>query len=166
MSIRILHFNQFGGQISQSENFSNFFGKSVKVDISFIFGRPLGAGFGAGTCPTKQKEIINDKQFTFINLAAPLGAGWGAGLAQLSNRKFSTVNDSLQPICHPLGAGWWAGTCPTEQQDILDNKRFISINLAAPKGRVLGWGGSQLETSESITKNFSLRPIWPPDRSK
>jgi hypothetical protein len=52
-------------------------GKSVEVEISFIFGRPLGAGLGAGTCTTKQQEVINDEQFTLINLTAH----WGRGLA-------------------------------------------------------------------------------------
>jgi hypothetical protein len=76
--------------------------KSVEVKICFIFGRPLLAGLGAGTCPNKQKEIINDKQFPLINMAVP----WGAGLG--------------------------LGTCATEQQEFLNDEHFTSINLAAP----------------------------------
>jgi hypothetical protein len=60
--------------------FLSYFGKSVEVKICFIFGRPLGAGLGPGTCPSKQKEIINDEQFTLINLAAPWGRVVGGGL--------------------------------------------------------------------------------------
>jgi hypothetical protein len=61
----------------------------------FHFWPPPGAGLGAGTCPSKQKEIINDKQFTLIILAAPWERVGGRGLAQLSNKKFSIVNGSL-----------------------------------------------------------------------
>ncbi len=94
ISIQIFHFERFGGQIGQSENFFHFFGKSVEVKICFIFGRHLGAALGAGTCPSKQKEIINDKQFTLWSILSPPGGGLGGGgrgLAQLSNKKFSIL---------------------------------------------------------------------------
>jgi hypothetical protein len=29
------------------------------------------AGLGLGTCPTEQQEILNDENFTSMNLAAP-----------------------------------------------------------------------------------------------
>jgi hypothetical protein len=86
------------------------------------FGRPLRAGWGAGACPTKQQQIINDKQLI----------------------------DDCPPPDPALGAGSWAGTCPTEQQEILNNKRFTSTNLAAPKGRVLGRGSALLEEHENF----------------
>jgi hypothetical protein len=57
---------------------------------------PPEAGWGAGTCSTKQQQLINDKQLI----------------------------DDCPPTNPTLGAGWWAGTCPTEQQEILNNKRF------------------------------------------
>jgi hypothetical protein len=82
--------------------------KLVELKISFIFGRSLGAG----TCPTKHKEIINDKQFTFINLAAPWGRVGGQELAQLKNKKFSIITGSLRPIWPPPRGGFWGGEVP------------------------------------------------------
>jgi hypothetical protein len=52
------------------------------------------------------------------------------------------------------------GTCPTEQQEILNNKRLTSTDLAAPKGRVLGRGSALLEEHENFNTTFSLGPIW------
>jgi hypothetical protein len=68
------------------------------VKISFIFGSPLTAGWGAGTCSTKLQEIINDKQFTLINFATPWGRVGGRELAQLNNKIFSIISHSFQPI--------------------------------------------------------------------
>jgi hypothetical protein len=64
----------------------------------------MRTGWRAGTCPTKQQQIINDKQLI----------------------------DDCPPTNPTLGAGWWAGACPTEQQEILNDERFTSTDLAAP----------------------------------
>jgi hypothetical protein len=66
------------------------------------------------------------------------------------------VNGSLRPICHPLGAGLGLGTCPTEQQEILNDEHSTSTNLAAPKGPVLGQGSALLEEHENFNTNFSF----------
>ncbi len=47
---------------------------------------PQGAGWGAGACPSRQKEIINDEQFTFINMGAPWGRVGGRGLPNWATR--------------------------------------------------------------------------------
>jgi hypothetical protein len=64
--------------------------------------------------------------------------------------------DDCPPTNPKLGVGWWAGTCPTEQQEILDNERFTSTDLATPKGRVLGRGSALLEEHENFNTNFSF----------
>jgi hypothetical protein len=69
---------------------------------------------------------------SLLSILPPHGGGLEAGLAQLNNKKFSIVNGSLQPICRPLGPGLGLGTCPTKQQEILNEKHFTLTNLAAP----------------------------------
>jgi hypothetical protein len=53
----------------------------------------MRTGWRAGTCPTKQQQIINDEQLI----------------------------DNCPPTNPTLGAGWWAGACPIEQQEILND---------------------------------------------
>ncbi len=127
---------------------------------------PSGGGLGGRDLPnwaTRNSEWLT---VYFDQFGRPLGAGWGRGLAQLSNKKVSIVNGSLWPICRPLGAGLGLGTCPTEQQEILNDEHFTSINLATPWGRVRGRGSALLEEHENFNTNFPLRPISRPNRSK
>jgi hypothetical protein len=53
---------------------------------------------------------------------------------------FYTACSDPEHLCRPLGAGLGRGTCPTEQQDFLNDKHFTSTKLAALWGG-LGGGG-------------------------
>jgi hypothetical protein len=122
-------------------------------------------GRGLAQLSNKKSSIVNG---SLQPICCPLalsalywGRVWGWELAQLNNKKFSMMNISLRPIWPPPEAGWGAGTCPTEQPEIINDKQFTLINLAAPCGRVGGRELAQLNKNFSII-NSSLQPICPP----
>jgi hypothetical protein len=70
--------------------------------------------FGLGrTCPTEEHKNVNDKQFTSTNLAVPWGQVWGQGLTQLKSMKMSLRNSSLQPIWPTPKGGFGDGDYPS-----------------------------------------------------
>ncbi len=88
-----------------------------------------------------------------VNLAGP----WGRGLAQLSDKKFSIINGSLQPIWrHPRG-GFWGGEVPNLKNMKISVRNFTSTDLEAKSVEVkisfIYW---QIGRSAAFTPWFKL----------
>jgi hypothetical protein len=68
----------------------------VEVKTSFILDRPLGAGLGAGTCPTEQQEFSVMNGSLGPIWPPPKRRVWGRGSAQLEERENVNKKVSLR----------------------------------------------------------------------